>query len=1527
MHNSRSSKHLTSLLALVAAVCVLASAWTVATAQRSRPSNPSGKPMPLVNSDPDVNTIVARIEMLIRDQAYSDAIELLQKMIEHADGFIEADNTGRRWDTLATLASKLLAQMGEEGMALYRIKVDPIAQRLHDEGLANGDVSKLQAVTTRYFNSSLGVKSLDTIGSLHFDGGRFHQAAAAWGRLLKLTPSGDRAALLQAKCAVALHLAGEKALALGAAAELKKLYPAATGNLGGQEQNLVAFVEQVQTLSPQAYAVTSMGSFREGWPGWGSMGSNWSQGPAVNVVLSPRWRASKVPPEELLGNVRGKLMIPDELFAMSGYNPYTGGQTSSELEVKDGQVKVRTNSFVDYRNPNRMVELVLPPMVHTVVVDNKVIFRIGDEVIATNILDGNVEADGWKSRQPFLRTVKNTNNRGNMASAVSRFVDNGRLMMTVGGNSVFLLSNFRQAMTQQNNWGMPAQPKAEEHDGSTLVALDHRNGKKLWAAGGGEGEDEFLRTCKFISAPAYDAGRVFAMAIYLENYYVICLDSEQKGALVWKQLVAQPPVMGNQYGYAVSSDQYQMGTPPVVADGRVFVVTNAGVAAALDVGSGLPLWAYQYESSFEKPAYDPNTGAQRQQAFLSANPMTISRGRLIVLPSDSTKVLAINCEDGSVAWQIDRQSQIDLTPIDEGRFALSGDGLSIYSASDGKLIHDTKLTKLIGRPAVTTDSIAISGEGKLFTVGLKEFDVSSVDLSDGNGILGNLVAVDGRLVASNLLGVCTYFRYEDAREQYTQKIAKATGAQKARMLLVRGQLAMDGQKIGDALDDFLASHKLAQESKDNLASAQVRMSLYLAYVTSGKQAAKGQEMLEAFQNAAIYADSDAQKAQMKLRLARAYDAAGQYEKAVDEAHELMDKYGSEELVDDSRPSIRGQVRFDESDTTISGRMIARNFLARMIETRGRKIYAKYDAPAEEACKAALAKADIEALLEVEQRWPNSVRAFDAIFAVAEINYRNSRQANGEKSLELYQAAIDQLSRVYNEPASTKHSSATVALAWLYAQGKGQTYASILLERVRDLPPQTDIAFADIRGKLGDMILKIDGGKVAHAAAVKQAKSLEVPLRKVFTHADVSGFILRDHEYRPVRVGEAIAVLQGTRVVMMDTSAKDHEMATTGWSGVTNADSATLRNSARTPATSIVGGLSADGKLLVVADSQNITAMDMTTAKIKWTKTRNDLELSNFQCMAIGSGVLIMLDGYGKVSCLDLAAGEMLWQANLAGTRQQVQPIGVPMIGGQMVAIISGNARNLTVLNLKTGKLEGKWENKTVDAVIAPNGLLVTAIDGEVCLRQQGQIERPIWTKTYESKQVGLVAADSERVAVAAPRNGKAVEVLSVTGGGRVLATHTVAGKDGVAVSALDGVFNGSDLYVSCGLVVNLARRANAAMHLQNVKSASVQKFPADKVVPAWTLDIAGDPNLGSYVMPLVVSDKHIVVTAKNMRPDAPGKYVVLDGSSGKMVEEIEMSGGDGPGSDKSRYGAIGIPVMTKGRLSVETFEGVTVHGK
>jgi len=1486
-------------------------------------------PPPLVHVDEELSGYLAQAERLIEKGEHDQAVQILQALIHQEESGFYAEG-GNRFVSMRLKANELLGRMGAKGLKLYRALYDPQAHQLYTEALASPrPETLLRRLSERYLHTSYGPRSLETLGSLYFDRARFSQAATCWHQLLTVTAADAEKAAVLAKIAAAHHLAGEDAAADRAAGELRRKYPDASAVLGGREQKLADFVARVRAVPP-ARGARGPKRVGAGWPGLGAVPDGIASMSDCDVVLTPQWR--------LAGDAiaPGKNLLSDLLAGASMYltnTPYVhyGGRgVQYVVGLRDGHVCLRTAVT------GNAGETILPAMVHPVVAGERVIVRLEDRVAAYDLLTGQFKWDSFVSL-PMVRKINLPGtSRIYIGGSYGYYIgDSGYYSLTVGGERVYTVCDFlptggNVAYLRRQNRNM-----ADLDDGSVLAALSVTSEGRLdWRIGRGRGSHEVIRNGRFLSAPTYRAGRLYVLVLYLERYHLVCLDAES-GSLIWHSPIAQAPALMRRYGYQIGTDpRLAVGSPPAVCDGRIYATTNSGVVAAFEEETGEPLWGYQYPSRINSAAgliAVALRGTYRAAVYPPANPVLVTGSHVICLPADSESLLALDAATGALRWSRSRRNQSDLSAIDRDRILLSGRGLFVLRASDGERLNEgAEDLGIHGRPAVSSRRVFASARGEIQVMDLKTYRRSTMPLAAADGFLGNLVSADGKLLAASMLGVCTYFGYDVARAELSRRVDRASAADRPGLLKQRAQLAFDAARFDAALADLNACLAAAKAVGDTDTAHQLPQRFYCTYVALGNHARGDDAMHEMFLKALSHATTDQEKAHMKLRLAKYHEKVGQYAKAVELAQQIAEEYADEELADVRiGPEADESVRISRSERTVPANKLVGEYIRGLLEKHGRECYVEFDARARKALDAALAARDPAAMRAVAERWPNSQWRDDALFRASETYYLLAAE-DPKKADDYLAEARRHLYRVARMDDSPLRFSASVALAAIYARGGWVTSARKECEGLRELPGEMQVAFADVRGRLSDVLKLIEGGKLPKSPRrMRLIARISPPLTALFTIRDRDIHVLRDQEYRPIRLGGKIAVVKGPDVYLLDTTSHGAEEALSAWKGLAGVDAEDVHKYAYyPPGMRLLGGLSRDRQVLAVADRKAIRGLDLVSAKVLWQRRMDGIGIPSLHCMAAGCGVLVAVGRSGKVSCLDIARGELLWQNNLVGGKRY--PAAPPRIAGQLVLLRHDGGKTVTALSLaRGGRVVGRWQaSQWAQCGLTEDGLLVMMIDGELTVREAAKIDKPLWRCKYDvGRQPAVLGLSSDMIAVSPANTSGPVEVLSIAGG-RKVATLGVASVAGVPGVPFDARFDGPNVYVLCAAALS-GRRKGSYGRLSNARGLALQKFSLPDGKRLWKCDLEENPAVYfQNVLPLVLGRDHAIVTARHYQAGMAYYAHVVKLDTGRRVQKIDLQGkGAGPKDENRRRQGIGQPVMTNGRLCVETSEGVAIHGE
>ncbi|MBN1942158.1 MAG: PQQ-binding-like beta-propeller repeat protein [Phycisphaerae bacterium] len=1558
---------------MIAALCFCAASAAsaqrrVATAHRGGAA--SAGVSPLVKCDPDMTDWLARSRAAVKKKDYAEAIKILQALIDKPDaGFVPAGKEQRRFLPLRDEALRVLGEIPPEGLERYRRLYDPKAQRKLDDALAAGDPRGIKNVAKRYKYTRVGPKAEEAMGDWQFDHAQFAQAGRTW-RALLAEADKTRVPLLLLKTAVAYHLAGQTEQAKTLAKELRTKYPQARATLAGREQNLPAALKAYLAIPcPSRPAATVL---KTTYPGWGGLPTGLGVMPDTRAVLRPYWRYPAAD-NSADDPARGLQIRPDIL-----------GQVS-DVELLGGRVSLRI------RQGNRRLTLPLAPLIRPVVVGDLILYRDDERVVAVDAQTGQNDSDhGWQSQPlPMERTAKSSDERNARIMAIhsshyARFpslflLDRGRYSLTVGGGRVYTVCRFAPQTIQYAHvaFGNTEKPPTEA---SSLAALSlHGQGKLEWIVGWSEnasgGGDPFLRDCTFLSPPTYlstadreNEGRLYTTVLYGEMFYLVCLDAAT-GRLQWKTQIAQTPVFkGAMYGLPALTWHSTPAAPPAVAEDRVFVTTNAGVTAAFDAHTSRALWAYQYGEATANPGSVPTPVITSSSIQPSAgtnsggvSPVIVSDGVVITMPADDDEVLAFRADDGTLLWR--RVRNRHLAALDGGRVCLAGEGVSILRASDGKELWRNGAMECFGDPAVTQKHLLLAGEGKLWRVRLSDYAVASEPLQ-ADGWLGNLVSMGGKLIAASALGLCAYFDYDQTFAGLTERMKNAPSQTCIDLLTQRGDLSFHCDRYETALKDYVAAESLANTlpagEEKRFRCARLRQRRYRTCIALGNREKDATKSLAWFDRARDLAQTNQERAHMQIRTARVLEHVGRFNEAVATAHVLGEQFPEEEVVDVRiGADVDPQRTFGSKDPTLPGRAWAYQFIHRLIQVHGQKVYAEFDAQALRALQQARRENTPEAYLSIQKRWPLSQYADEACFAAAEIFFYRACKTNDAARADEHLRHCEELLReVTCRQDSSHRPSALAALAAIYTAAGQLVPARHARIDLDELPADTPIAFADIRGPLEKVLRNMDEGKIKPGGAPSAQTTdttpsyIRPPLRPIFTLSSPGAALLFDAEGTPLRLGQLLFVQAGDKTLLVDTSASNAEEAVRG---------VALTKIRRQPNQPLCAGLSRDGTIAAVANLQGLSVFRVDTCKLLRQTEWETLGCPNVGGVAVGEGLVIAWGRDNSVVAFDIVANKVRWEyASKSRPRKSESPPPNIIIGGPPGVVLQGG-RMIRRSDLSEDHVVSAFTPVVVDdVVVVPEcaaGLSAVVLDAR---NGKKLLSHTILPKLAPRRPAGAVDVKSLGAGLLAIVGGDAATVYDVRRTSRPVREQTISSPES-AGELLGGnryflAVRGPDATVllhpfRAPTQKTTTLRWNSSSGGPTIQPANavfdehrVYVFAAEAAAQGGSststtrrlVVAAFDPVTGKLLWqeePAAVGDapslysftqgENYLAVSLSRQDNAGGTCVLMDKATGKVVQHLPLADAAGkkPAAFSRRL------AMTAGRLAMETGKGIAVYGE
>ncbi|MCK5113680.1 MAG: PQQ-binding-like beta-propeller repeat protein [Phycisphaerae bacterium] len=1505
---------------------------------RSGKSTTNG-PAALVRCDYELCDFLKKAQKHITKKEYPQAVKILQALIEKPDsGFApRKDGNNQRFVSLRSEAVRLLGTIPPEHLEGYRRLYDSKARSKFKKALQTGNIPALKQVAEIYALTSVGPIAIERLGEMEFDRGGFTQSAAYWMQLLEITSGTEKPPLLLLKIAVASHLAGLDSQSKTFADKLRKNHPDATAVLGGRQQKLVEFLDAM--LKIPAKSASTVPSLSNSYPGWGGIPNGLGTMNDCSVLMLPKWKYPAGQPKGK--NIYNKLIPQFGLSSLdsSGYHG-RGDSNDMRAELIGGNILLGFGK----KRVSRKKSIILPAILKPVLVDDAIIYRDDNRVVALDIFTGELQ---WKSpKLPMEATIEGDSN--NYYYYGGNFTETGRYALTAGGGKVFTIYGFAPQVFSHNRG------QKIENSSSLAAVSTKAQGKLLWQIGRGGPKGNELAGFTFVSLPRYVAAgknndeKLYTVAANSEAFYLIALNANT-GKVIWKTVISQIPVNSGGHfrgPWGRGGQQTFAGTPPVYHDNQVLVATNAGIIAAVDAATGQPVWAYQYEK--KSPNIRRHGGRNRSTSIHSQlNPLIVTHGQVIALPADHSDVISLSVIDGSPIWKAPSVGMSQLTAIDAGRICLSGKKLKILNAKDGKeLFKSDTIKSPAAHPLVTPTQIITCGEGTLTSVSLKDYSTAVMGTVEGDGLLGTLISTGQTLIAANASGVCGYFGFDSGFAELSKRMKNATPLEQIKLLMQRASLCDSAKMHDKALGNLLEAQKLIatipdEEPKEKL-DAKLLRRLMNAYISNANRAAGPnavEEMLENFKTAEKFAATPEEKATMQLRIAKYYEWIGNLEKSIDAANLLIKNYPTVKVAD--VPIGQKGVGFRAaSGISKTGEQMGNAFIERLLQIHGQEIYTTFNEQAKKAMDAAAAEKDIAALEAVKTSFPHSKWGNESIFLAAEIAYRANNIPKSTSLLCVLAGQNDNSHRV----------SAGVALVAIYTQQKWTQAAELTRGELENIPADTPVKFANISGTLGEVLKQIDGGNVTRPTTNPTTKpadttgvippSIYTPLKPIFTLKGKNAFILTDTDDKAIEIGTNILIQSGDQTILFNPTAGDSKSAvvkkistpaTIGQRHIRETRFYAPQFLARKtggpddPRQCSVGYTN---KILLTSH-EDIVLFNGATGKVIWTKTAKEFGLKEFRALQSNYRLFVTANA-GELIAVKSADGKIAWKASLGIRISKItMRAGFVMVTG---ASRSGRTRKVftKVFNGKNGKLVYKHEqdhNSAAYHEISKQGyLFCNSGEGKLEVRDLSKKGAPVICETtFKPKTqafgIRLTKHDLE-IYPQSRRQGGCPNNFTVLLAVPKFRTFEIPVKQDSGVATPTKVLFDGKHYFS----LNYTMPSN---HGDKLK-VTICKFSPKKTKPIIQAVLLPEKPLAKQerIRSCFMSKDRIFVIARNYNVKNASNCYVIDKSTCKVLQKIPVF----PAKQKlnkeenRRRRLIGKAVWANGRLLIETPEGITVYG-
>lgn len=549
----------------------------------------------LERADATVARQLQRVRDFLAAKQWDEAVETLRQVTEAA-----ADKlwgvTDRRFITLREYCHLQLASLPPEALGLYRGRVDPVAKRWFDEGVVRRDECLLRKVVDQALASSWGDNALYVLGEIALESGDCATARACWERIVPHEAPQDAPRTWLAAPDTDLDLAAVRArLVLASVLE---------GSLERAEEELA----QLARLHP-----TARGRFG---------GQERTYVEALGELLSQaaHWPAPPVPSDwsTFAGSpLRDKHAQPLAASGAAGWRYALRPAPPAHPSLWGSGTAV-----------GRVAEDALAPLsYHPLWIGDLIVLSNQVEILA---LDARTGKPAWGHedariyRDEFDEAVHAQYNPPNNLG-VPRFTmtaKNGRLYARMGPS-------------------VTSRPQEQESSplaaSGYLVCLDlEAEGRLVWRANPDD------KDWAFEGAPLCDGTSVYVAmrrSDILPQAHVACFDA-QSGRLRWRKFICAAETPGRGMFYETTHNLLTLNRQ------TLYYNTNLGAIAALSAHDGQVRWISLYPRDRQGDLLHPDPHWCRD-----LNPCLYDRGTLLVAPTDSRRIFALDATTGQVLWQ------------------------------------------------------------------------------------------------------------------------------------------------------------------------------------------------------------------------------------------------------------------------------------------------------------------------------------------------------------------------------------------------------------------------------------------------------------------------------------------------------------------------------------------------------------------------------------------------------------------------------------------------------------------------------------------------------------------------------------------------------------------------------------------------------------------------------------------------------------------------------------------------------------
>ena len=661
--------------------------------------------------DSTVRAHLERARAYVDNRQWAEAVETYRLLMDNQGGKVIAV-APRRYIRLADYCHLQLASLPAVALERYRQEVDPLAERWYDQGLAHRDRGLLARIVSDLYCSSWGDKALLALGDLALEEGQPSVARSYWEQIVERPPERIPEAAFKAATAadeaagadnIAANNAGprnaeidpadraavvswyvpdplarspgyrlrhdeplgdetaRRLTAVWKAAHLPGThlaYPESPLNLADVRARLVLasiFEGSLARAKGELEAFESLHPDAEGT--LAGRHEPYAKGLARLLAEAPAWPSQPVSEDwpTFAGNPARDKIARDAIDVGAPVWPAIALGTALTADATNSQrfgghrVAERNDGLLSY---------------HPVVVGDMLLVLTGGQILAFNLHTGKPLWPGSAERpageifhDTTLAVALDRSSRGLGVPRFTLTAHDGRLYARVGSQVT------GRAIEGGDSFA------------GRLICLDLKaEGRLLWQI---VPEDE---RWAFEGAPLVDGSDIYVAMRHSDvrpQVHIACFDA-QSGQRRWRTMIcaAETPAGGQ-----MEELTHNLLT---LDEGTLYLNTNLGAVGAVSALDGHLLWISTYPRA---KRLTPAGGNKRVAHFYrDLNPCVYYQGTVLVAPSDSELIMALDAGSGQPLWETSLAADtVHLLGVGQGNLIASGDHLWWIDVATGKV--------------------------------------------------------------------------------------------------------------------------------------------------------------------------------------------------------------------------------------------------------------------------------------------------------------------------------------------------------------------------------------------------------------------------------------------------------------------------------------------------------------------------------------------------------------------------------------------------------------------------------------------------------------------------------------------------------------------------------------------------------------------------------------------------------------------------------------------------------------------------